>query len=501
VSADPLSPQRTANGAPASTDEGAEAPAPVVGLHDGVPGPPASVEYRWLYGAMAVTDAIAVAIGLFLAYDLRAGDLLRPREVLLLLAATPVAVVSVFAAFRLYQAHHFAPAEEFRRIILAVSVSVGALVVASSWVNPAILRGWVLMALTLGIAAAVLERRIWHWWVARMQGKDHLRFTTLVVGTNAEALHLARTMERPTLGFRVVGLVGTDGTSDPASDHGVPVLGSVRALRDLIRRTEAECVFVAASAVDAEQMQHVARAVRLEGIEVRVTATLPEVLTSRLAVRPMGGTMALSLAPVRLTGAQTVAKRIFDLVLAGAALALTSPLWLVIAAAIKSTSRGPVLYRQRRVGRRGDPFTILKFRTMVDGADRMLESLKGRNEASGPLFKLRDDPRVSRVGRWLRRWSLDELPQLVNVLRGEMSLVGPRPPLPEEVSSYEDWQFDRLEVKPGITGLWQISGRSELSFDEYVRLDLFYIENWSLAYDLYILVKTLPVLVSRRGAY
>jgi lipopolysaccharide/colanic/teichoic acid biosynthesis glycosyltransferase len=143
----------------------------------------------------------------------------------------------------------------------------------------------------------------------------------------------------------------------------------------------------------------------------------------------------------------------------------------------------------------------LKFRTMVVGAEAMLETLRGRNQATGPMFKMRDDPRITPVGRWLRRWSLDELPQLVNVLKGDMSLVGPRPPLPEEVRAYKAWQVDRLEVRPGITGLWQVSGRSDLSFDECVRLDLFYIENWSLAYDLFILAKTFPAVVLSRGAY
>ena len=153
------------------------------------------------------------------------------------------------------------------------------------------------------------------------------------------------------------------------------------------------------------------------------------------------------------------------------------------------------------MGQHGRPFTLLKFRTMVHGADQMVDLLRERNEADGPLFKLRDDPRVTRVGRWLRRWSLDELPQLLNVLKGDMSLVGPRPPLPDEVRQYEEWHFDRLQVRPGITGLWQIKGRSDVSFNEYVTLDLFYIENWSLAYDLYIVLHTLRAVFSRRGAY
>jgi lipopolysaccharide/colanic/teichoic acid biosynthesis glycosyltransferase len=168
---------------------------------------------------------------------------------------------------------------------------------------------------------------------------------------------------------------------------------------------------------------------------------------------------------------------------------------------VKATSRGPVLFRQQRVGRDGQLFTIYKFRTMVHDAESRLALLADQNEAQGPLFKIRKDPRITRMGRWLRRASLDELPQLLNVLTGEMSLVGPRPPLPTEVAVYHDWHRDRLAVQPGITGLWQVGGRSELSFDDAVRLDLFYIENWSLTLDLFILGKTVPAVLSSRGAY
>jgi lipopolysaccharide/colanic/teichoic acid biosynthesis glycosyltransferase len=180
---------------------------------------------------------------------------------------------------------------------------------------------------------------------------------------------------------------------------------------------------------------------------------------------------------------------------------LLSPFLVGMALAVRFSSPGPVLYPQRRIGQRGRPFTMHKFRTMENGAEAQVEELRLAHGVCDVMFKLPDDPRVTPVGRFLRRFSLDELPQLLNVLRGEMSLVGPRPPLPEEVAMYEDWQFDRLEVRPGVTGLWQVSGRSDLSFDECVRLDLFYIENWSLAYDLYIIAKTIPVLFSRRGAY
>jgi len=168
---------------------------------------------------------------------------------------------------------------------------------------------------------------------------------------------------------------------------------------------------------------------------------------------------------------------------------------------VKVTSAGPILFHQERVGYRGRPFTVLKFRTMVADAEERLRELLDRNEATGPLFKMAHDPRVTKFGRFLRKTSLDELPQLVNVLRGDMTVVGPRPPLPREVAQYEEWQMARLEVRPGITGLWQVSGRSELPFEDYVRLDLFYIENWSLAFDLFIIAKTLPTIISRRGAH
>jgi exopolysaccharide biosynthesis polyprenyl glycosylphosphotransferase len=196
-----------------------------------------------------------------------------------------------------------------------------------------------------------------------------------------------------------------------------------------------------------------------------------------------------------------VAKRTFDIVSSGFTVVLLSPVMTVIAVAVKLTSAGPILFRQERVGYHGRPFTVLKFRTMVADAEARLPDLIDLNEATGPLFKMEHDPRVTKVGRFLRKTSLDELPQLVNVLRGDMTVVGPRPPLPREVAQYEEWQMARLEVRPGITGLWQVSGRSELPFEDYVRLDLFYIENWSLAFDLFIIAKTLPTIVSRRGAH
>jgi len=193
-------------------------------------------------------------------------------------------------------------------------------------------------------------------------------------------------------------------------------------------------------------------------------------------------------------------KRLADFAVAAVALVVASPLWLVLAAVIKASSQGPVLFRQVRSGRRGRPFVLLKFRTMIEGADAIQATVAHLNVMDGPVFKAPDDPRITPVGRFLRRWSLDELPQLVNVLRGEMSLVGPRPALPQEVECYERWQRRRLAVKPGMTCLWQVAGRSDLDFSTWMELDLAYIDHWSLWLDLKILARTVPAVLSGRGA-
>jgi exopolysaccharide biosynthesis polyprenyl glycosylphosphotransferase len=384
--------------------------------------------------------------------------------------------------------------------VLAVSLGIVGVMTLSFWSKADLSRFWVGLSWALALLFVLVVRRIWHVRIGRLRARGTLAFPTLIVGTNREAHHLTELMRDPWFGFRAVGLVRTSDDQAEAAG-GLAAIGDVADLRELIRASGSECVFVASSAIAQEDMGPIAKAVRLEGVEVRVTATLPEVLASRLSVQPLGGVTALSLRPVRLSGTQLVAKFAFDIVVSSLLLLLLSPILLGIATAVRLTSPGPILFRQRRVGVRGRPFTMLKFRTMRKGADAEREELRTVHGVDGVMFKLREDPRVTPVGRFLRRLSLDELPQLLNVIKGDMSLVGPRPPLPEEVTRYADWHFDRLEVPPGITGLWQVSGRADLTFDDCVRLDLFYIENWSPAYDLYILAKTIPVLLSQRGAY
>jgi len=463
--------------------------------------------YRRLSRAIAATDCLSIVAAMFIAYVARFGLGGVSMTLALSIAVAITLLIGVFCSFRLYSIQHMSPAEEFRRLIAALGVGAAIMPLVSYWSQLPFSRLWLGLTWVFATVLCLASRQRWHRVMGRMRSDGRLAYRTLVVGANEEAMSLLRAIRLPSLGFRPVGIVltgaGTAGhRADPSIVRVPPEAArDVDALRGVIEDMAVDCVFVASSAVTPDVMSQIAKASRLEGIELRLSANLPYVLPTRLTVQPLRDLTVISLQSATLSGGQAAAKRAMDLLLGSVALILTIPLFLGIALAIQVSSGGPILFRQERVGRQGRPFTLLKFRTMVPGAEAMLIDLHDRNEADGPLFKIRDDPRVTRVGRWLRRWSLDELPQLVNVLKGDMSLVGPRPPLPREVRRYADWQHGRLEVAPGVTGLWQVEGRSELSFDKSVRRDLFYIENWSLSFDLFILVKTVPALLSRRGAY
>jgi exopolysaccharide biosynthesis polyprenyl glycosylphosphotransferase len=445
---------------------------------------PVRPQYRRLALVMAVFDVVGVTVGTGLAVWLTANRTLSPSEFLLHLAVIPPVVGGVFSSFRLYGIHLLSPAEEFRRLVLAVTATVLVLVALPSWATPLSALFSIGAAWTLALILVLVTRRAFHLAVWRRQSRGALVARTLVIGTNEEADRLAVRLTHSG-GFLPVGVVATDTTKNQDAEGQLPIVGHLSDLSDVVTRTAADCVFVASTAVSIEDVRFISKVVRKAHADLRLTVKIPEVLSTRLSVQPMDGVIALTLRPVRLTGAQTLAKRLLDIALASTALILAMPLSVAIAIAIKVTSRGPILVRQQRVGRLGAPFNLLKFRTKP-----WLPS--GSTDTASNLRLL------TPVGGWLTRWMFDELPQLVNVLKGEMSLVGPRPPLPEEIKRYEDWHFERFEVRPGITGLWQVNARPDLSFDEGVELDLFYIENWSPTYDLYILAKTISAILFGR---
>jgi exopolysaccharide biosynthesis polyprenyl glycosylphosphotransferase len=338
---------------------------------------------------------------------------------------------------------------------------------------------------------------------------------TLVVGRGPEAAFCIKEMrERPSLGYRVIGAVesGGFGPDSPGTYEGVPVVSDLAGLPDAIRESRANEVIIADSAVDGEALFDVMiRCGRRRGVEFRIAPSLFNCLPSKTEVDQIGALPMIRLFREPLSDFARGTKRFSDIVIASLTLALLSPFWFLIAVLIKFDSKGPVFYAQERVGMDGRIFLVYKFRTMLVDADSEIHReyqrkfIAGHAEANvgdddRPAYKLRNDPRITRVGRILRRLSLDEVPQLFNVLRGDMSVVGPRPPIPYEVEAYELRHRRRLDMKPGLTGLWQVSGRNRLPFEEMVKLDLFYIENWSLLSDVKIILRTVLVMIRGDGS-
>jgi exopolysaccharide biosynthesis polyprenyl glycosylphosphotransferase len=339
---------------------------------------------------------------------------------------------------------------------------------------------------------------------------------TLIVGRGPEAALCIQEMRaRPELGYRVIGIV-ENGQIDPrvpSSFEGVPVIGDLRSLPEAIRESGANEVIISDPNVPGEALFEVMiQTGRRRGVEFRIAPTLLNCLPSKTEIDQVGSLPMVTLFRSPLSNSARIAKRSSDLIIASLALLVLSPLWLLIALLIRLDSRGPIFYKQERVGMDGRVFLFYKFRTMRAGTDdaehrefqrRYIRGQPDSNQGDDqrPAYKLRADDRVTRLGRILRRTSIDELPQLFNVLRGDMSVVGPRPPIPYEVESYELWHRKRLDMKPGITGLWQVSGRNRLPFDEMVRMDLYYIENWSLLLDVKIVLQTLPVMWRGEDAY
>ncbi|WP_233498610.1 sugar transferase [Blastococcus sp. TF02A-26] len=393
--------------------------------------------------------------------------------------------------------------DEYRHVGRAGLLLIAALGLISYAAALDLSRGLVVVAVPALTVATLLVRFAARCWLRRLRALGSCTTRVIVVGRGGAVLELAERVRRERFaGMDVVAACVTPESRDlVAAGLGVPV-GGLDDVVAMARDLGAETIAVtSASETAAQYLRQLSWQLEGTGIELLVAPGLIEVAGPRLHIRPFEGLPLLAVEQPRFEGWRRVVKGGLDRSVAALALLLMAPVLLGIALAVRLTSAGPVLYRQERVGVNGQTFTMLKFRSMVADADRQVEALSADNISDGLLFKMRVDPRVTPVGRWLRRLSLDELPQLFNVLGGSMSLVGPRPPLPGEVARYDTQISRRLLVKPGLTGLWQISGRSDLPWEEAVRLDLRYVENWSMAMDLLILVKTFRAVLSRAGAY
>ncbi len=333
----------------------------------------------------------------------------------------------------------------------------------------------------------------------RKRGYD--RIYVLVAGTGKMARqHVQAILQHPEWGFEVKGILSEVPKLAVDEVSGFRVMGSIQDLPEVLKKEVVDEVHFAVSRRTLDRLEDAARVCDEMGITVRVTMGFLRRLNSRPSLEVLEGIPLLTLASAPRDGAALAVKRMFDVGASLILLVVLSPVMAAAALAIKLTSRGPVIFRQKRSGMNGRIFTLYKFRTMVENAEALKGDLIALNEMDGPVFKIRDDPRVTPVGRVLRKLSIDELPQLWNVLRGDMSFVGPRPPIPEEVEKYQRWQRRRLSMRPGITCIWQVSGRNEVDFRRWMEMDLEYIDNWSLALDMKILMKTIPAVLFSRGA-
>jgi exopolysaccharide biosynthesis polyprenyl glycosylphosphotransferase len=454
-----------------------------------------------------VADGMAVSTSFFVAsilrFEILPGAPAATVDYALVTAVTTPVLVAIFWMYGLYEPRQvLSPVTEFKQVFHGLVSATVLLFLSDSFFNLKLARGWILLAMVGGFVIVggerLFVRKLLHY--RRRRGGDITR--TIILGANHEAVTVAHTIEREAwLGYRIVGFVD-DVDSAPVELGQEPlVLGPTTELATLIEAYDVGLVLVSASAFDAAKLNRLFWQLQESDVDLQVTSGTIDLLASRMTVQSVAG---VPLFYVRRTGmdkVQRTIKRTVDLLGSATAMVLLLPALAATALWIKRDSDGPVFFTQVRVGRDGQAFKLWKFRTMQrDAEDRRIE-LEHLSDGPGLLFKLKEDPRVTGAGRFLRRYSLDELPQLVNVLRGEMSLVGPRPALPSEVEQYDDWLRNRLKVKPGMTGLWQVSGRAQTSFSDYVRYDLFYIQNWSLSLDLWILWRTLRAVLSGEGAH
>ena len=369
-------------------------------------------------------------------------------------------------------------------------------------------RGFIAMSVALGVTLLFLERRAWRSWVLRQRRQGRYLAKVLVIGgvRSAKAMTMRFSSNSGT-GFRVVGVWVPDRVAAPnerfhVDDSAVPVMGTECDLGQALAVDAVETVVV----TDTEHLGHdgmreLAWALEDRDVNLLVAPNVVDVAGPRVHLEAHGNMPLIYLSGPSYSRARTIRRALFDRTFAAAVLIGAFPVLLLAVLAIRLTSRGPIFYRSERIGQHGVPFQMYKLRTMVHGADQMLEELEHHNVGAGPLFKMPDDPRVTRLGRILRRFSIDELPQFLNVLRGDMSVVGPRPPLQAEVDAYSDDMRRRLLVKQGVTGLWQVSGRSDLSWEDSIRLDLDYVENWTMLRDILIIIRTARAVLASRGAY
>jgi len=429
----------------------------------------------------------------------------RPFYMTVILLLMPVWFIIFLVAGLYHRQNLMGGTGEYALVSRATSAGLLILIVAG-FLEPEfiIARAWLLMAWSFSFVFVAFGRFLLRRWVYFLRRRGYFLSPTIIVGANDEGLSLAEQLRSwPTSGLHVVGFVDKKLRPGTKVLDGVPVLGKLEQLDQIIKEYGVGDLILATSAISShDYLLEIFKAYGFsDELNVRMSSGLYEIITTGLQVKEFGFVPLVGVNKVRLTGTDRILKAVLELALILPGLILFIPLYLIIALAIKLDSPGPVLYRRRVMGVNGRQFDALKFRTMYVNGDEILAQHPELKEELARNHKLKRDPRVTRVGRFLRKFSLDELPQFINVLKREMALVGPRMICPEEVENYDQWGLNLLTVRPGITGLWQVSGRSDISYEDRVRLDMHYIRSWSIWLDLHLIWRTIPVILQGRGAY
>jgi exopolysaccharide biosynthesis polyprenyl glycosylphosphotransferase len=394
---------------------------------------------------------------------------------------------------------------EYRRIFSSSFALFGVIAIIAYLLRLGIARGFILLAFPTGIVLLIISRWLWRQWLSRMRHRGRYLTRVLVVGSKASVETVTAELRRkPSAGYRVVAACLPQPVVGWLSDGVTPIVGGTEDISKILEDVHADTAVIASSdELSPRRIRQISWGLDPNTQHLLIAPNLTDVVGPRVHMRQVEGLPLIDIEIPRYEGINFYAKRVFDLIVGTLALILASPIMAAVALLVRLDSHGPILFRQARVGINGQIFMMIKFRTMVVDAEARLAALEKEQRDAGNtvLFKMKDDPRVTRVGRILRKFSLDELPQLFNVIAGTMSLVGPRPSLQREVDQYEPHVYRRLLVKPGITGEWQVGGRSNLSWEESVRLDLYYVENWSITGDLLILLKTVRAVFQKDGAY
>ena len=485
--------------------------------HDGVVAQPIRIRPAWRTWYVATLLILDLAIGFIsatAAFTLRFGpaaDGPYKDNYALLSCVLPLAWITSLAANRAYEMRRlFVGNDEYDRVIRSALALLATLAVLAYSFDVRLARGYLVIAVPMAAACDILARYLLRKRLHRRWGHGELLNRVILVGHEQSVRQTTRRLSQERHhGLGVVGAclpVAETNTSTPyrASPTLPPIYGNFDQVAQAVTRTEADTVIVlSCPEIDGAAVRRLAWQLERDDIDLVVASSLIDVAGYRTTIRPVDGLPLLHVEHAYLKGIRRLVKDVTDRLGAMALLAMAAVPILAIALTVRLASgdRGPVIFRQVRVGKGGQPFQMYKFRTMYGDAETRLAQLRCRNDTDGALFKMRHDPRITPIGRFLRRWSLDELPQLLNILNGDMSIVGPRPPLPAEVAQYPDDMRRRLVVKPGLTGLWQVSGRADLSWEDAVRLDLSYVENWSLTMDLTIMARTLIVVLRQSGAY